>query len=87
MVYEIIAPISHFTGREVKVTVVDHGSEDETIGIARFFARYGMKVDIKSGAPLASTLGGAEGSSKEVHERNKYSKRQIGSSLAISIRV
>ncbi len=67
---------SHFTGREVKVTVVDHGSEDETIGIARFFARYGMKVDIKSGAPLASTLGEAAGASKEVHEMNKYSKRQ-----------
>jgi hypothetical protein len=65
---------SHFTGREVKVTVVDHGSEDETIGIARFFARYGMKVDIKSGAPLASTLGRAEGASKEVHEMNECSK-------------
>ena len=48
---------SHFTGREVKVTVVDHGSEDETIGIARFFARYGMKVDIKSRSTFGFNLG------------------------------
>ncbi|QYR22102.1 hypothetical protein KZ483_03500 [Paenibacillus sp. sptzw28] len=37
---------SHFTGTEVKVTVIDRGSEDETIGIARYFSRYGMNVNI-----------------------------------------
>ncbi|MFC5653085.1 hypothetical protein ACFPYJ_29045 [Paenibacillus solisilvae] len=61
---------SHFTGQEVKVTVVDHGSEDETIGIARFFARYGMKVDIKSGAPMAGALNGALGESEEAKPMN-----------------
>jgi hypothetical protein len=37
---------SHTSGTEVKVTVIDRGSEDETIGIARCFSRYGMNVNI-----------------------------------------
>ncbi|AZN38532.1 hypothetical protein [Paenibacillus albus] len=41
---------SHFTGTEVKVTVVDRGSQDETLGIARYFARMGMNVDFHSSA-------------------------------------
>ncbi|WP_308636651.1 hypothetical protein [Paenibacillus silvisoli] len=41
---------SHFTGTEVKVTVVDRGSEDETMSIARFFARHGMNVHFHSSA-------------------------------------
>ncbi|SEN64321.1 hypothetical protein [Paenibacillus sp. OV219] len=40
---------SHFTGTEVKVTVVDRGSQDDTMGIARCFARMGMNVDFHSG--------------------------------------
>ncbi|RAP73943.1 hypothetical protein [Paenibacillus montanisoli] len=41
---------SHFTGTEVKVTVVDRGSEDETMSIARCFARHGMDVHFHSSA-------------------------------------
>lgn len=40
---------SHFSGTEVKVTVVDRGSEDDTLGIARIFARKGMNVHFHSG--------------------------------------
>ncbi|REE84473.1 hypothetical protein A8990_1147 [Paenibacillus taihuensis] len=40
---------SHFSGTEVKVTVVDRGSEDDTMGIARIFARRGMDVQFHSG--------------------------------------
>ncbi|SFT25614.1 hypothetical protein [Paenibacillus sp. BC26] len=41
---------SHFTGTEVKVTVVDRGSEDETMSIARCFAKRGMNVHFHSSA-------------------------------------
>ncbi|SDX28203.1 hypothetical protein [Paenibacillus sp. CF384] len=41
---------SHFTGTEVKVTVVDRGSEDETMSIARCFAKHGMNVHFHSSA-------------------------------------
>lgn len=44
-----IRRLSHRTGEEVKVTVINQGSEDDTLQIAGRFARSGMKVDISSG--------------------------------------
>ncbi|WP_219834408.1 glycosyltransferase family A protein [Paenibacillus sp. R14(2021)] len=41
---------SHLTGTEVKVTVVDSGSEDETIHIVRCFAKQNMDVHYHSTA-------------------------------------
>ncbi|MBW7475001.1 hypothetical protein K0T92_09610 [Paenibacillus oenotherae] len=38
---------SHGTGTAIRVTVLDHGCEDETMGIVRCFARRGMDVCIK----------------------------------------
>lgn len=47
---------SYFTGTEVKVTVIDNGSEDETMRIVRVFATEGMDVDIESGVRMESAL-------------------------------
>ncbi|QHT63456.1 glycosyltransferase family 2 protein [Paenibacillus lycopersici] len=40
---------SHLTGTDVKVTVVDNGSEDDTLDIARVFAKRGMDVHVHAG--------------------------------------
>ncbi|MCQ6561877.1 glycosyltransferase family A protein [Paenibacillus mendelii] len=43
------------TGKEVQVTVVNRGSDDETMDIARLFVRRGMNVNIASGLPFGSS--------------------------------
>ncbi|NBD26724.1 glycosyltransferase family A protein [Paenibacillus glycinis] len=40
---------SHMTGTDVKVTIVDNGSEDDTLSIARVFAKHGMNVRVHAG--------------------------------------
>lgn len=39
---------SHRTGTDVKVTVVDNGSADETLRIAQVFAKRGMDVNVRA---------------------------------------
>ncbi|UVI29903.1 hypothetical protein [Paenibacillus spongiae] len=43
------------TGKEVQVTVVNRGSNDETMDIARLFVRRGMNVNIATGTPFGSS--------------------------------
>ena len=56
-------------GKEVRVTVVNHGSEDETMDIARLFARSGMDVRFRGNMPAANGAGW-EGSGKSGSEPN-----------------
>ncbi|BBH23899.1 hypothetical protein Back11_52440 [Paenibacillus baekrokdamisoli] len=76
---------SYFTGTEVKVTIVDGGSEDETMGIVRFFARNGMKVDIKSGAPIEASMNRVEDAKQgNVQERKDDLSDQAASESLVS---
>ncbi|MBM7566486.1 glycosyltransferase family A protein [Paenibacillus sacheonensis] len=43
---------SHLTGTDVKVTVVDNGSKDDTLRIARVFAKRGMDVRVHAGGDV-----------------------------------
>ncbi|MFC4812020.1 glycosyltransferase family A protein [Paenibacillus sp. GCM10023250] len=59
---------SHLTGTDVKVTVVDNGSQDDTIQIARAFAKQGMNVQVHGGSGLLAGDAGLEASAAKAAE-------------------
>lgn len=55
-----IRRFSRLRGEEVKVTVVDSRSDEETLGIARCFARGGMDVTVGDGDDVPANEEGKE---------------------------
>ncbi|TYP75716.1 hypothetical protein [Paenibacillus methanolicus] len=47
---------SHRSGKEVQVTIIDRGSEDDTVRIASLFAKKGMDVQLKDGTPFEGSF-------------------------------
>ncbi|SFJ26653.1 Glycosyl transferase family 2 [Paenibacillus sp. UNC496MF] len=59
---------SHLTGTDVKVTVVDNGSQDDTLQIARAFAKQGMNVQVHGGSRLPADAEGRPASAAKAGE-------------------
>jgi len=69
--------LSRRTGKEIKVTVIDRGCEDDTMRIAGNFARSGMSVDIapekRDYAEVSAVSGKNEGVYAEGRQANRFS--------------